>query len=214
MNRSEFTQLLEVMDVPNPVGTIGKGVQTALKTGARVAKVMKRKVSRTAGKIKDSVSATVGNAAGKVGDYLDITDKGFKAGVGVGSLYGTKKVYDMSMAESERGEEIEMSKKEFGKEHRRLFKVLKKCKDKKCKSELKRQKKEYRDEMKESAFTMDMVISLIESAPVRVSKAPDAFGRPMIGKLRSSAPSSMKTAGTSFAREAKKLRKVQVAPNA
>lgn len=50
----------------------------------------------------------------------------------------------------EKEDEVEMSKKDFKKEHKHLFKVLKKCKTPAAKKELKKQKKEYKQEVAES----------------------------------------------------------------
>ena len=54
------------------------------------------------------------------------------------------------MSESAGKEKVEMTKPEFKKEHKHLFRVLKGCKNKECKKELHKQKKEFKKEVKES----------------------------------------------------------------
>lgn len=147
---------------------------------------------------------------------------GLAAGSTAGMYYNSKKNQDMYESDREKGEErksdeIEMTKKSFKKEHKKLFKVLKKCKHSDCKKELKKQKKEYKEEIKESFRSRSYIMNLLEASPKTIKQmAMDGYGRPMSGNLKSSINPSAKSAGVSFAKDAKKLRKPNVpgVPNA
>lgn len=174
---------------------------------------VKRTIPRKIGGALQAVGRGFGNVASKL-----ITGTAGKVGAGIGAAWGINKGFKepenlqaslrIKYGKLREGDdEIEMKKSEFKKEHKHLFKVLRKCKDKMCKKELRKQKSEYKKEMKESFKSRQYLDSLIESSPKRISQiAKDAYGRPMIGNLTSSINPGAKSAGVSFAKAAKQLK--------
>lgn len=193
------------------MSTVKSGYNAVKGAASRGYDALKGGLSHGVKKAKQAYNIASKKIPRKIGNFVSATKPGFKPGLAGGMAYGAMK--SRNVEESERGEkdEVEMTKKSFKKEHKHLFKVLKKCKHGDCKKELKKQKKEYREEIKESIQSRNLLMSLIESAPKTIAQmAKDGYGRPMLGNLRSSINPSAKSAGVSFAKDAKKLKKSSV----